>query len=361
MRVLVISRRLTRSLSAPHYALELTQSLIANGCEVLLLTSSSKITIYGAQVIRFPSIFAKRELSPVAYSLFAKYIKKKYDVDIVHGHGYTLFDDVTTVHSLRRAFEHKVMQLGLQISFGKEASVERLIFKSSRHLIAPSKMAKNYLIRFYGIEEEDITVVHSGVNTNKFTPPTPKEKALARKKLHLNDEDIYVGFVGPPHWKGLQYLIHSLAITREPVRVLAVNSAKPRYISLSRRLGVRGRVKLLPKISDMPTFYKAIDVFVLPSIYDTFPLSVLEAMSSGLPVIVSSNTGSSDIIQEGENGFVLSDPRDVHLLARLIDFLSENERLRKRVGIAARKTAEELSWFKVGAKVVKVYNSILER
>lgn len=360
MRVLIIVRNLTRSLSAPHYSLKLAQSLVLHGCETFLLTSNIQVALKGVQVITVPKLLATRKLSPIAYSLIAKYMKKRHDIDIVHGHGYTLMDDVTTVHFLRKAFKSHAEKLGYRVHFQYDTLFESLILKSSRHLIAPSNLCKRGLMDFYEIKENRISVVHTGVDINEFSPPSPKEEREARQKMGIEADHFYIGFTGPPYWKGLHYLIQAVARLQKDIHLAAVNSYDHSYVRLASRLGIDERVILLPPYNDMSTFYKAVDIFALPSIYDTFSLSVLEAMASGLPVIVSSSVGASEIIEDGKNGFIIDSPNNVRRLAEVIETLASNEKTRKRIGINARRTAENLSWYNVAHNIIEVYESLLK-
>ncbi len=332
---------------------------------IFLLTSNPEVAVKNTTIIRVPELFAKREMSPIAYSTFSNYIRKKYDLDIIHGNGYTVMDDVTTVHFLRKAFEHRTSESIRQANFPRSEHVfEEIAVKSSRRLIAPSGMVKEDLVKLYGVREDKISIIHNGVDVNEFTVPSSEVKAKARCIMGLNDESVCVGFVGPAGSKGLGRLIYSLPRVKNRVRVLAVNvneTEQSRYGHMAQKLGVSEIVTLIPRFSDMPLFYKAIDIFALPTRYDTFSMSSLEAMASGLPVIASSNAGISEIIEDGRNGFVLHDAKDTNSLAELIDLLSCSNALRKEIGVRARITAESQTWDKAAVRVIGVYRTLLQR
>jgi len=361
MKVLMIARRVTAKLSAPHYAMMLSKALINYGCKVFILTSEPQATLEEAKIIKTFKLFAGKRIAPMTYTLLAKLVKRKHGIQVVHGHGYTFMDDITTVHFMRKAFVRYVAELGYSIFFRKsEIFFEELILKSSKHLIAPSNMGKECLVRFYGINQEKISVIYNGVDIDRFKPPSSKEKVEARKRLGLEDDIIYVGFVGPPKWKGFEYLLHAIAKLKSDICVIAVNIKGEEYVKLIQELGLKQRVKRLPLFSDMPLFYKAIDIFVLPSVFDTFSLSTLEAMASGLPVIVSNNTGSSEIVKDGRNGLIWR-IGDIDKLAELIEYLAQNDRVRRNMGFNARRTAMNFSWNNVAEKVLDVYESLLKR
>ena len=89
----------------------------------------------------------------------------------------------------------------------------------------------------------------------------------------------------------------------------------------------------------MLPFYAAADLYVAPSLEDGFNLPVVEAMACGLPVIASVQAGSSELIRDGETGFVLANPRDHSELARLIRQFYENQTLRLTMGEYASRFA----------------------
>jgi len=91
-------------------------------------------------------------------------------------------------------------------------------------------------------------------------------------------------------------------------------------------------------------FYAAADLYSGPSLHDSFALPPIEAMACGLPVITSVTNGGSQIITEGLDGFVLSDPQDSVALSQLITRLYEQPELRRTVGENAARTAQSYSW-----------------
>jgi len=97
--------------------------------------------------------------------------------------------------------------------------------------------------------------------------------------------------------------------------------------------------------------YAAADVYVSPSREDAFPLPVVEAMACGLPVITSTAAGTSEIIEDGINGFVPQDPNDAQTLARYLVGLYEDEALRTQVGQNGVLTARKCTWDRNAALV----------
>jgi len=136
------------------------------------------------------------------------------------------------------------------------------------------------------------------------------------------------------------------------LRLLVVgNDTQGPFRELAERLGIASQCAWEKGKSDVMDFYAAADLYVSPSLEDSFGLPVAEAMSSGLPVITSSLAGVSGLVHDGVDGFVLRDPGDVESLAKLIRMLSEQKELRERVGNAASISMREWTWDRHAALV----------
>jgi glycosyltransferase involved in cell wall biosynthesis len=134
------------------------------------------------------------------------------------------------------------------------------------------------------------------------------------------------------------------------------NSPAP---ALAQRLGVAERVHFLGKVSQVPSLMRSVDLFVFPSRYEAHPLVILEAMASGLPVIVSKNVGSAGTF--GDALEVLDKPDDAECLARLMEDLLQSPERRSGMSQKARARALELSWDKTTAAYLSIYRNLTEQ
>jgi glycosyltransferase involved in cell wall biosynthesis len=96
-------------------------------------------------------------------------------------------------------------------------------------------------------------------------------------------------------------------------------------------------------------FYAAADLYVSPSLHDSFALPVAEAMACALPVVTSAEAGISELLHDGVDSFVLRNPRDASELARLLRRLYEDSALRRTLGENAARMAQGLTWEKNAA------------
>jgi UDP-glucose:(heptosyl)LPS alpha-1,3-glucosyltransferase len=111
---------------------------------------------------------------------------------------------------------------------------------------------------------------------------------------------------------------------------------------------------------DIERYYASADIFVFPSIYEPFGNVHLEALASGLPVITTRNSGGSEIIRDGVNGFVIASPEDYGEIAAKIRILME-EKKRESMSIEARALAEKFTFKRYTEEAMKLYNCIIEQ
>jgi glycosyltransferase involved in cell wall biosynthesis len=201
-------------------------------------------------------------------------------------------------------------------------------------IFCPSGYAKRTFIA-HGIPAGKLVVCPYGVDIGEFSPrATPR-----------TGQPFTVLFVGQLCMrKGLHYLLEGFAKARLPnSRLVLVGRAEPDYRPvLDRYRGLYEEPGSVPR-ARVAEFYANADVFVIPSLADAFGLVVSEAMSAGLPVIVSENTGMADFIRDGREGFVVP-IRDSAAIAEKLAFLQQNRDQCAHMGEAAAATARALDW-----------------
>jgi UDP-glucose:(heptosyl)LPS alpha-1,3-glucosyltransferase len=223
---------------------------------------------------------------------------------------------------------------------------ESLAPSASRKIIANSRRVKEETARHYGVPAERIAVIHNGVDAGEFKP-SAEARSLVRNQLGLAEADYALLFVGTGfRRKGLEYAI--AAVDRVPSARLIVAGegrarAHPRVLPLGRR-------------TDVGHLYAAADAFILPTLYDPFPNAALEAMASGIPVIVSRIAGVSELI-DGDS-IVVEEPWNVEELAAAVKRL-EDPAVRKPMGEAARRKALLHPPERVVDETLKVYEDVL--
>jgi UDP-glucose:(heptosyl)LPS alpha-1,3-glucosyltransferase len=223
-------------------------------------------------------------------------------------------------------------------------------------------MLKDDLIREYGVDARKIRVIHHGVDLDVFHPRNRETLRERIRSMHgVSRNEFVVLFVGGDYrGKGLLTLLEAVATLPGEVKVLAVGLSPDRALMRvvsERRVGAR--TVFIPPTSDIVGFYAAADCFVLPTRYDTFSLVTLEAMASGLPVLVSGRAGICEILTRGVDSLILDDPTDHVTLREILSHLREDDLARTRLALEARATAERHSWDRVVVATLQVYHEVL--
>lgn len=246
--------------------------------------------------------------------------------------------------------------------------VEKKVFRKDKVYIAIAQGVADELKKYFGIEK-NVHVIHHGVDSTLFHPVTPEtqeERSQIRKKYHILDEQLLAIFVGEYERKGLSVTLHALSQLdfeqRKKIRLLAVGNGDQNYYrAMSTKLGVSENVILLDHQKRIESFFRAADLFVLPTLYEPFGLVTLEAMSSGLPPIVSKNTGASELISHGISGILLDDPTKPQEVTDGFKRLIENRELLQSMSQEARRVALQRTWDQVALEYQKVLEPLLSK
>jgi UDP-glucose:(heptosyl)LPS alpha-1,3-glucosyltransferase len=238
--------------------------------------------------------------------------------------------------------------------YGLLATLERRLYSERQtSLSAVSPRTAAQLAQYFG--RKDVRVIPNGVNTDEFRQSNRiARRDQARRDLHLGEADFVLLLIGND-WrvKGLPTILEAMAqLPTLPLHVVVVgDDAAGVFREQATRLGVSHRCHWETPRPDVLEFYAAADVYVSPSLEDSFGLPVAEAMACALPVITSSQAGVSALLRDGSNGFVLAEPQDKQSLARIIQQLYADAALRRSVGAAAAETAKNWTWDRSAAEV----------
>jgi UDP-glucose:(heptosyl)LPS alpha-1,3-glucosyltransferase len=319
---------------------------------------------------KVPKIVFPRFLGPLVFAWYVKWKTERMNFDLVHSHHWILNADIFSAHGVPHAgwvrnvrkrspslydraviyIENRIMREGAKTCF---LPVSSLAMAAFRHEYAelPGKWQ----------------IVHPGVNVARFSTP---DRALCREEIRerygIGTADILLLFVGMNfEVKGLDTIIAALAKARiarpeANIRLLVVGRGdEGKYRKMARSLGIAEAVTFAgTQVEGLERYYRAADIFIMLSAFDTFGMVVLEAMAAGLPVIVSPNVGAKDLVQEGINGFILPFPQDAEAGVDRIVRLSGSEQ-RETMGAAAAQTASMHDWERLAENMAKIYETLL--
>lgn len=236
------------------------------------------------------------------------------------------------------------------VFFGVKKRIEEGIMSRSDINIALTKSIRDYL------------------NENGFTNTFIIPNAVDVKKYTNNADDNFILFAGRlSKVKGIPYLIQAFSeIGNDYETDLFLVGSGPDEKGLKKMVAsknLKARVHFIPLVdkTKLREFFSKCSVFVLPSLFESFGIVLIEAMASGKPVIASDIPGPKDIITPGYDGF-LFEKENVEELKRYLELLIGDKELRKRIGGNARKTVEEKYTFdKVADSYLKLFEELVNR
>jgi glycosyltransferase involved in cell wall biosynthesis len=376
------------------YIRELSKRLAKKGIEVGIVAPQSQnakkiselqelgVNIYPVNNSLLPKSFLR---APWIFSLMAHKIIKKaldeYEVVNVHVestffqvamgdyrdkrlvttvHGFPLYEDLET---LKFSFNiYKILHLMLiasqhTLTLSKLSKESHLVITLSNHL-------KNILIKLFNIDDQKLVTIPNGVDTHVFRPINPNSARSIVYKLvsckcgkDIGNDLILLHVSRIEPCKGTDILVRAVSqLSRKDWFLLIVGSIEqPGYAShvknLAERLGVLNKICMISGVprNILPALYSASYVYILPSLFEGLPATILEAMACKTPVIATRVGGIPEVITNGYNGILLS-PGSPGELKETIEYLIESPRTRDALATRAFSTSQFYSWENIAAK-----------
>ena len=355
---------------AERFAATLTELLAKNPAyEIHVIanrwsSSSTVISFHHVPIISFP-----RFLTTISFAWFANRKAAQLGCDIIHTHDRILHADIFTMHGVPHSFWIREIRKKKMSLFDRvTAWMEKRLLNAPRcqFLLPVSTLSSNqYALEFPTIRQK-LQILHPGIDLERFHPRNKETyRGKIREEFDLADSDLVLLFVGMNfELKGLGALIAALAQIKNqrpdlPIRLLVVGKGNQAcFQKLARELGIKDQLRFAGICtSGMEKFYAAADLFALLSDFDTFGMTVLEAMASGLPVIVSPTVGAKDLVINDQQGYIVDKENIIAVAERIIALHDDRKRL--AMGQAARLMAKKHGWEKVAKKISQTYDEIL--
>jgi len=353
---------------AERFAFEVTERLSRDSKYEFHVFANKWIT--GSRNIRFhkiPLITFPKFLTTPSFAYFANLKIKKQEIDLIHTHERIFRADIFTMHGIpHRTWVSEVRRKRVGLFDRATDYVEKKLVNVGRckRFVAVSELAATKFFEQYHGVSERLNIISPGVDVTKFRPDG-SVRAEWREKHNIPHDAFLLLFVGMNfELKGLTQLMQALHLVKKKsyntdFRLLVVgkgNERKFRAYAKSFDLGQKVFFAGVYK-KGIEKIYQAADLFVLLSEFDTFGITVLEAMAASVPVIISDCVGAKDIVSHGENGFIV--PReDIGKISEYILFFMRNDK-RSQFSMAALETASKKSWELVAKQYSNLYKEIL--
>lgn len=208
--------------------------------------------------------------------------------------------------------------------------IEKRLFRQTPYVVAISHSVRAWVAEAYPHfddprnDRQQLLTIYNCPDLSRFHPPLPDERAHARADLGMKPETYALG-VATTNFalKGVGPLIRSLLLLPADTHLYIAGGRNPKaYRKLAESAGLASRVHFLGKVSDMQAFYHGLDMFVLPSFYDTLGNVVLEALACGLKTLCSNRAGASAFLPPER---IIAEPGDSGEIARRIQDLRASE------------------------------------
>jgi D-inositol-3-phosphate glycosyltransferase len=267
--------------------------------------------------------------------------------------------------------KNQTLAAGARPEPDQRIQVEREIASQADLLIASTEDERADLVRLYGADLDHVAVVPPGVDLSMFQPSDRDE---ARRKIGYGRGRLLL-FVGRlERLKGVDVAIRALALLRDrahdDVRLLILGedsregdeSEKDRLKEVAAAAGVRDRVDFLGSVAhhELPFFYSAADVCVMPSYSESFGLVGLEAQACARPVVGSGVTGLRSVVRDEVSGYLL-DSHDPAMYAERIGRLLDNPELALQMGRRGRLLAQRFSWTRTADRLQALFEGVVEK
>jgi glycosyltransferase involved in cell wall biosynthesis len=355
---------------AERVALGLGSGLGAHGQRCLIITLheagpvGEELSRLGVRVV---SKIATSKHGPGAVPRLARILKSESaDILFCLDHHNAIFWG--SIASKMAGVRKRVLSVHSTGLWGRRSSFtfsDRMVLPLYDRVVALASSHAEYLENEEGIPGDKIVVIHNGVDISRFAPVgSAPEKTRLREEFGIPESVFVVTIVAAlrPE-KNHEMLLRSAAELSESgylFLVVGEGGEEQRLRELAQELSLGDTIRFMGRRSDIPDILSASDLFVLCShpVVETFPLSVLEAMSSGLPVL-STRVGSIEtILEEGREGLLI-EPGDQKALIDTIRALRGDEP--GRSGARARtKVVERFSLEGMVERYAKLFTGILD-
>ena len=355
---------------AEQFASELSEKLSSGHQETLHVfanhwqSNSHAFRFHKIPIVSFPKF-----LTTISFAWFVQRQIQRNNFSLVHSHERIFAADIFTLHGVpHRYWVDQVRRKRMSLYDTATAWVEKkLVYEGHcKKFIAVSALTKDIFLREYPIDPGQVAVIHPGVNLTDYAHKKKDDvRRTVRSALGIGAEEPVIIFASMNfEIKGLDDILLTLAQLKKQndkfKLIVAGKGNIKKYEKMAKEAqissnviftGVVGKDKLID-------LYLAGDLYMMLSKFDTFGMVVLEAMAAGLPVMISSHVGAKDLVQEGENGFIINNPSDFdHIVSKLKILFDENSR--RSMSAAAYQTATQNTWDMVAAKYQNTYNDIL--
>jgi glycosyltransferase involved in cell wall biosynthesis len=321
----------------------------------------------------FPTDFSKR----LNFSLISRLLKiiKKHEINIVHGQG-ARAEFHARIASWLAGKSKYVSTIAMPVEGFDVGPVRKKIYtlfdrfseKFVDRFLVVSDVLRDKMIRGHGIPAEKVIKIYNGIEIDHYTPQGQNgSRERIRNEFNIGRDTLFIGAIGRLVWqKGFEHLVQAMQeVLKEipPTKVLIVGEGPLRndLEGLARKLKIERDIIFAGFRKDVEGILSAIDVLVVPSLLEGFPMITLEGMAVAKPIIATRIDGIKEQIVDAESG-ILIPPGDPDAIAEAILRLNADKELAQSLGLEGRRRVEkEFTVERMVSETEKVYQSLYEQ
>ncbi|WP_031536184.1 glycosyltransferase family 4 protein [Bacillus sp. MB2021] len=348
--------------------------------EITVIASELSGSFLDVKFIKIPVPQRPVFLKSIFFAIMASLVLFFKKFDFVHTTGAIVFNrvDMSTIHFCHRAyrslglndrlkhtksFAHKINSW-LQGNFA--LWMEGICYQPDHipHLVVVSEHVKKEVLEHFYYKENDISIIYNGVDVSTFTPATIEEKTHYKNNLGIPEDALVFIFVGGD-WarKGLRILLEAFQQllwrnTGLKAKVLVVGKGDKQAILKGFPKNVTDHVIFHGFKENPSDLYRLSDIYVLPSLYETFSIASLEAGACGLPVIMTSVGIANVIAEDNITGYTVD--RNKESVLEAMEKLALNPELREKMSFQVRLRALNITWDETHKLFQKQYESLID-
>jgi glycosyltransferase involved in cell wall biosynthesis len=375
---------------AAFVAHNISKALVKRGHDVTVYTTNvlsrdslfhseqNPIFVAGAKVYYFSNLIYK----PSVYIYFSEELMKAVkeniaNYDVIHLHEYRSYISLAVGYYAKKYHIPYVLQAHGQLPRTAKWRLKQVfdvffgyrLLRDASKVIALSKVeAEQY--KCMGMSEEKIAIIPNGIDLSEYAELPPK--GAFKKKFNIPEDKKIILYLGRIHKiKGIDFLIRACAYLKNKMSfkntILIIAGPDDGYLSeikyLAQASDVSNSILFVGPLygADKLAAYVDSEVYVLPSRYETFPMTILEAYACGKPIVASRVGGLKDLVIDGETG-LLFELGNVKQLARSIFNLLNSNDVAKEMGLKGKNfVRENFTIEKVVERLEKVYDEVVKR
>lgn len=215
--------------------------------------------------------------------------------------------------------------------------------------VALSPEVQTSIVSFYGLSKDRVPVAYNGADLSRCLP---KESYSAGETFHI----LHIGRFNEQKNHGRLLRVFQRLSKENPglrLDLIGEGELRQEMEGLAKELRLEDRVTFLGSQSNVYPYLQSADLFLLPSNYEGIPMTIIEAMGTGLPIVATAVGGVPDMLENGIDGLVV--PCEEEAVADACASLIQNEALRERLGRAARQNADRFSAETMGKRYLELY------